>query len=138
VMPGVELSTTERGAEVHVLGYGVDTGDASLRDALAGLAAARVDRIAAMIERLRGVGFELDADAILAQAEVGSIGRPHVARALIELGAVQSVDEAFQRYLTPGKPGWVPRAPFTPEQAVRLLVDHGAVPVLAHPFTTGD
>jgi predicted metal-dependent phosphoesterase TrpH len=138
VVPGVELSTTERGAEVHVLGYGVDPHDPSLKQALAGLAAARVRRIETMIAKLRDAGYAIDGDAILAQAEVGSIGRPHVARALIGIGAVTSIDDAFRRFLTPGKPGWVPREPFTPEQAVELLADHGAVPVLAHPFSTGD
>jgi 3',5'-nucleoside bisphosphate phosphatase len=138
VVPGVELSTTVRRGEVHVLGYGVDPDDASLHDALASLAAARVRRIERMIEKLRDAGYALDGDAILAQAEVGSIGRPHVARALIAIGAVETIDEAFRRFLTPGQPGWVPRDPFTPEQAVSLLAEHGAVPVLAHPFSTGD
>ncbi len=138
IIPGVELSTTERRAEVHVLGYGVDPDDPSLREALADLAAARVRRIAQMIEKLRDAGYAIDGDAILAQAEVGSIGRPHVARAMIAIGAVESIDDAFRRFLTPGKPGWVPREPFTPEQAVELLVAHGAVPVLAHPFSTGN
>jgi predicted metal-dependent phosphoesterase TrpH len=138
VVPGVELSTTERGAEVHVLGYGVDPDNGPLRDALAALAAARVRRIEQMIDRLRDAGYAIDGDAILAQAEIGSIGRPHVARALIAIGAVGSVDEAFRRFLTPGAPGWVPRERFTPEEAVTLLVEHGAVPVLAHPFSTGN
>ncbi len=138
VLPGVELSTTERGAEVHVLGYGVDPDDGELRDALADLAASRYRRIAAMIEKLRDAGFAIDADAILAQADVGSIGRPHVARELMRLGVVSSVDEAFDRFLKPGRPGWVPRDPFTPEQAVQLLVNSRSVPVLAHPFSTGD
>ncbi len=136
VVPGVELSTTERRAEVHVLGYGVDPDDPSLRDALAELAAARVRRIEQMIAKLRDAGYAIDGDAILAQAESGSIGRPHVARALIAIGAVDSIDDAFRRFLTPGQPGWVPREPFSPEQAVELLATHGAVPVLAHPFST--
>lgn len=138
IIPGVELSTTERRAEVHVLGYGVDPDEPSLRDALASLAAARVRRIEQMIEKLRDAGYDIDGDAILTQAEVGSIGRPHVARALIAIGAVESIDDAFRRFLTPGTPGWVPRESFTPEQAVGLLVAHDAVPVLAHPFSTGD
>ena len=138
LVPGVELSTTERGAEVHVLGYGVDIDDSSLRAELSVLAASRYRRIATMIEKLHEAGYAIDGDAILAQADEGSIGRPHVARALIDLGAVQSIGEAFDRFLKPGRPGWIPRDPFTPEQAVRLLVDHEVVPVLAHPYSTGD
>lgn len=137
LVPGVELSTTERGAEIHVLGFGLDTDDESLREALSSLAAARYRRIVTMIEKLREAGYPINGDTILAQADEGSIGRPHVARALIELGVVSSIDEAFDRFLRPGRPGWVPREPFTPEQAVRLLAEHGAVPVLAHPLSTG-
>ena len=138
LVPGVELSTTERGAEIHVLGYGLDVDDTSMRADLSQLAASRFRRIETMIEKLRDAGYSIDGDAILAQADEGSIGRPHVARALIELGVVASVDEAFDRFLRPGRPGWVPREPFTPEQAVGLLVKHGAVPVLAHPYSTGN
>ena len=138
LMPGVELSTTERGAEVHVLGYGVDLRDQSLRERLGDLAASRVRRITAMIEKLHAAGYAIDGDAILAQADEGSIGRPHVARALIDIGAVASVDEGFERFLKPGRPGWVPREPFTSEQAVEMLVGHGAIPVLAHPLSTKD
>jgi predicted metal-dependent phosphoesterase TrpH len=91
-----------------------------------------------MIHKLRAAGYMLDGEAILAQANHGSIGRPHVARALIDIGAAANVDEAFQWFLTPGQTGWVPREPFTPEQAVSLLARHRAVPVLAHPYSTGD
>lgn len=138
LVAGVELSTTERGAEVHVLGYGVDVENDSLLAGLANLATSRRRRIGAMIDKLQSAGYAIDRDAILSQADEGSIGRPHVARALIEIGAVTSIDEAFDRFLTPGRPGWVPREPFTPEQAVQLLAGHGVVPVLAHPFSTGN
>ena len=138
LVPGVELSTTERGVEVHVLGYGVDPGNVSLRDRLRDLAESRVRRIESMIERLRLAGIEIDADQVMANAGEGSIGRPHVARVLIEIGAATSIDDAFQRFLTPGRPGWVPRDPFTPEEAVELLVEHGVLPVLAHPRSAGD
>ncbi len=138
IVPGVELSTTERGAEIHVLGYGVDPTSVSLRAELDALAAARFRRVQKMIEKLHDAGYPIDGDAILAQADEGSIGRPHVGRALMDLGVVASVDEAFERLLKPGRPGFVPREPFTAEQAVRLLVEHDAVPVLAHPYSTGD
>src|SRR5665811_54496 len=138
LIPGVELSTTERGVEVHVLGYGVDPDDPSLVSGLTALAQSRVRRIAGMIDKLHAAGFAIDRDHILAQAEEGSIGRPHVARALIAIDAATSIDDAFERFLTPGRPGWVPRDLFTPEQAVDLLARHGALPVLAHPFSAGE
>jgi 3',5'-nucleoside bisphosphate phosphatase len=138
LVPGVELSTTVERAEVHVLGYFVDRRDDDFTGHLADLAAARVRRVERMIGRLHALGYPIDADAIMAEADIGSIGRPHVARALIAIGAVESVSEAFDRFLKAGRPAYIPRDPFAPEDAVRLLADHGAVPVLAHPYSTKD
>lgn len=138
LIPGVELSTTVDRAEVHILGYFVDIADTDFTDALHDLAMTRYRRIELMIEKLRGLGYDIDGDAILAQAEFGSIGRPHVARALINVGAATDVSDAFDRYLKAGRPGYVPRDPFMPEDAVGLLVKHNAIPVLAHPFSTKD
>lgn len=136
LVPGVELSTTVDGGEVHILGYFVDQHDADFRARLDELASSRMRRIERMIQRIQELGYPVDGDAILAQADEGSIGRPHVARALMAIGAVESVNEAFERFLKSGRPGFVPREPFEPEEAVELLVEHGAIPVLAHPFTT--
>lgn len=138
LIPGVELSTTVDRAEVHVLGYFVDIHDPGFIEALNALSRNRVDRIARIIEKVKSLGYDIDGDAILAQAEFGSIGRPHVARALMDIGAVKDVSEAFDRFLKAGRPGYVPRDPFMPEDAVRLLVSNGAIPVLAHPFSTRD
>lgn len=138
LVPGVELSTTVHRSEVHVLGYFVDRTDDDFRHKMEKLARARVRRVEEMITRLQDLGYPIDGDAILAEADEGSIGRPHVARALLAIGAVDSVNDAFERFLKSGRPGYVPRDPFEPEDAVRLLVEHGAIPVLAHPFTTRD
>lgn len=138
LVPGVELSTTVDRAEVHVLGYFVDRADDAFRERLADLARARVRRVERMIDVLHGLGYPVDGDAILAHAAEGSIGRPHVARALIAIGAATDVSDAFDRFLKAGRPGYVPRDPFSPEDAVGLLVKHGAIPVLAHPYSTKD
>ena len=138
VVPGVELSTTIPGPEIHILGYFVDRHDDGLRSGLASLARDRVRRIEVVIDKLRAAGIALDAEAIMADASEGSIGRPHVARALIELGVAADMNDAFTRYLKRGTVGWAERSPFTAEAAVSLLREHGAVPVLAHPFSTGD
>lgn len=138
LVPGVELSTTVDRAEVHVLGYFVDTADESLRDRLSELAQARVRRIERMIDLARQLGYDIDGDAILAEADQGSIGRPHVARELVRIGVATDVSDAFDRFLKAGRPIYIPRDPFTPEDAVRLLVEHNAVPVLAHPYSTQD
>ncbi|MGC4191199.1 MAG: PHP domain-containing protein [Thermomicrobiales bacterium] len=138
LVPGVELSTSIRGYEVHVLGYFVDPADSGFRAKLADLARSRIRRIERMVERLNELGYPIALEPLLMQAETGTIGRPHIARALVEIGAVGSVGEAFDMLLTPGKPAFVPRERFTPEDAVALILANGAVPVLAHPYTTGD
>jgi predicted metal-dependent phosphoesterase TrpH len=138
LVPGVELSTTVPTGEVHVLGYFVDRHDDAFIASLADLASSRVRRVERMIDRLHELGYPVDRDAIMAEAGVGSIGRPHVARALMAIGAASSVSDAFDRFLKAGRPAYIPRDPFTPEDAVRLLADHGAVPTLAHPLSTGD
>lgn len=138
LVPGVELSTTVERAEVHVLGYFVDPANPSFRERLAELARARVRRIERMIARLHELGYDINGDAVLAEADEGSIGRPHVARALMAIGAVKDVNDAFERFLKSGRPAYIPRDPFTPEDAVRLLVEYDAIPVLAHPHSTKD
>lgn len=138
LVPGVELSTTVGRGEVHILGYFVDPADSGLRDRLRHLADARIRRVERMIDLLHELGYDIDGDAILAQAKEGSVGRPHVARALIDIGAATDVSDAFDRFLKAGRPAYIPRDPFTPEEAVGLLVEHNAIPVLAHPFSTKD
>ncbi|HYI26155.1 MAG TPA: PHP domain-containing protein [Thermomicrobiales bacterium] len=138
LVPGVELSTTIPGPEIHILGYFVDPGDASLTSALDRLSSDRVDRIGNVVRLLNEAGYPVRLDDVMAEAHGGSIGRPHVARALIEIGAATDMNDAFARFLRRGTVGWWPRSPFTAEEAVGLLRDYGAVPVLAHPFSTGD
>lgn len=138
LVPGVELSTTVGRGEVHVLGYFVDRDNDDFRARLRELADQRIRRVERMIERLHELGYDVDADAILAEADEGSIGRPHVARGLIAIGAAKDVSDAFDRFLKAGRPAYIPRDPFSPEDAVRLLREHGVVPVLAHPLSTMD
>lgn len=138
VVPGVELSTTIPGPEIHILGYFVDRHDPVFVERLAALARDRVNRISNVVQLLNDAGYPVSMAAILAQAEQGSIGRPHVARALIELGAAIDMNDAFRRFLKRGAVGWAPRLPFSAEEAVRMLVENGAIPVLAHPYSTGD
>lgn len=138
IVPGVELSTTIPGPEIHILGYFVDRSDPRFVERLAALARDRVTRVSNVVRLLNEAGHAVDLDVILAQAEAGSIGRPHVARALIELGAATDMSDAFDRFLRRGTVGWAPRSPFSAEEAVGLLLDNGAIPVLAHPHSTRD
>jgi predicted metal-dependent phosphoesterase TrpH len=136
LVPAVELSTTGTGAELHILGYFVDTTDGAFVAKLHELAEGRRGRIARMVELLNERGYPVSLDRVFALAGDGSVGRPHVARALMELGSVSSIGEAFDRFLGRNGPAWVPRAPFPPEEALALLTANGALPVIAHPHTT--
>jgi predicted metal-dependent phosphoesterase TrpH len=134
---GVELSTDSGSYETHILGYFVDTSDEVLVRRLAGLAAQRVTRTERIVERLNSLGVPVTMQRVREIAGTGSIGRPHIARAIIEQGHASSVSDAFDRYLGSGRPGFVPRERTLPEDSVRMLLAAGALPVLAHPRSTG-
>jgi predicted metal-dependent phosphoesterase TrpH len=133
VIPGVEINTDVPGTEVHVLGYFVDFTDPTLGIELARLRDGRIGRARRMAEKLTEMGAAVGFERILAIAGEGSVGRPHVAQALLEAGHVASREEAFDRYIGRNSPAYVERMKFTPAQACQLIRRAGGVPVLAHP-----
>ena len=137
VIPGIEVSASLDGDEIHVLGYLVDADDRPLREALRGLQECRVTQARAMAERLGELGCPLDWDRVMAITRGGSVGRPHIARALVERGYVASVDEAFSRFLRRGGPGYVEGQKLLPQEAVGLIREASGVPCLAHPVIVG-
>lgn len=130
-IPGVEIST-EGDEEIHILGYGVSPDDQVLNELFSRLAKRRVDRIRAMGEKLQALGMPVPAEAIIESAGA-SVGRPHLGRAMVEKGYAATLQEAFDRFLSPGRPAYVPRETPSASQAIALLRERGAVPVLAHP-----
>lgn len=137
VIPGIEMSTSLDGNEIHVLGYLLDAGDPSLQEAMRRLRADRLVQAHAMVERLGVLGCPLAWDHVVAIANGGSVGRPHIALALVERGAVASVDEAFSRFLRRGGPGYVEGSKLSPWEAIRLIREAHGVPSLAHPIIVG-
>ncbi len=138
LVPGVELSTGDDGDDVHLLAYYIDRHDDRLQRALqrfVGERSARLDRI---VERLAGAGVTLDAARVRELGGLGTVGRPHVARAMIEAGYVSSITEAFERYLRRGQPGFVPRPKVRPEDVIAVVNGAGGIPVLAHPLSVVD
>lgn len=133
LIAGVELSIEFRGKEVHLLGFGFDPEDASLRDALQQFRDARRARGKRIIGKLQRLGLKLELDDVVPPDFNGAIGRPHFARALHRTGQVSSVQEAFDLYLANGKPGAEPKVLIEPERGCRLIREAGGVPVLAHP-----
>ena len=139
VIPGVELSTGgEDEREVHLLGHFVDPENRTLQTALAEFGEGRRARVERIVERLAAAGAPVELDRVRELAGPGTVGRPHVARALIERGYVESVGDAFERYLKVGRPGFVPRYRVSSERAIALVVGAGGVATLAHPLGTGD
>jgi 3',5'-nucleoside bisphosphate phosphatase len=138
VVPGVEMSTRLHGAGVHVLAYLVDPAYPPLADELARVRESRATRLSDMTRLLTQAGMPLDvADVLTVAGQASSIGRPHVADALVAKGYVADRREAFTRLLAEGGPAYVPRyAPATVD-AVRTIAAAGGVAVLAHPWGRG-
>lgn len=137
VLPGVELSTEEKGREIHILGYLIDPNAPALLEQLSLFRKARVERVVKMVDKLRALGLPVEEEQVLQLAGEGAVGRSHVARALVHVGAVNSTDEAFKKYIGKDRPAYVPRFRYTPGEAVRLIRAAGGVPVLAHPGLAG-
>ena len=138
LIPGVELTCSVLRGEVHLLGYFVAVGNEPFQRRLAQLRAGRDARGQAMVEKLNALGIPVRWERVKAIAGDGAVGRPHVGRAMIEIGAVATIDEAFDRYIGGGRPAHVGRQQLSPVEAVQLVRAAGGVPVLAHPLSVRD
>jgi predicted metal-dependent phosphoesterase TrpH len=137
LVPGIELSVEFDRREVHLLGHFIDpTGDA-LRRFSDLLAEKRRMRMGEMISKLAELGVPLTPDEVERFAGGKILGRPHVARALVERGVVGSVREAFDRFLGEGRPAFVRRFRLDVRDAIRLVHEAGGTATLAHPGVNG-
>jgi len=135
IIPGIEISTDTEGGQAHVLGYFIDYTDTGFTTALEGFRSSRERRARGMVARLAELGITIDWERVRELAGDGSIGRPHIAQAMLEKGHIKSFREAFDRYIGAGGPAYVERDKMTPVEAVELIVRAGGLPVLAHPLT---
>ena len=124
--------------EIHILGYHIDREAPELLEVLEACRTHRRRRMDVMVDNLADVGVPIDIDRVHELAGEGAIGRPHLAQAMVEAGHVRSVEEAFVRYLSPGRPGYAPKWKMTPAEACALIRRIGGVPVLAHPMLLKD
>ena len=129
VIPGVEISTDLRGSE----GYFVSYADGGLSRKLARLRAARLGRARRIISKLSQMGLPLAWEQVRHLATGESVGRPHIAQALLQNGYVSSIDDAFRRYIGRHAPAYVDRFKLSPAEAVQTLLAAEGLPVLAHP-----
>ncbi len=132
IIPGIELSTDIPGSEVHVLGYFLNFEAPLFQAKLKDFREKRVDRGEAMVQKLRELGVMIEWERVQELAQ-GSVGRPHVAQAMLEAGYINSINEAFDRYIGRNGPAYAERAKLTPVEAVEMIKSVQGVAVLAHP-----
>jgi predicted metal-dependent phosphoesterase TrpH len=139
VVAGIEITSVHRGKDVHMLGYFIDEADPELSTFLEKQRADRRRRIEEMLDRLDALGVHLDRAELMAQAEGKgkAIGRPVIARALIAGGHVKDMSEAFDRFLSPDRPAFIPRLGATPAEVVALVARAGGISAFAHPGKLG-
>lgn len=135
VVPGIEISTYRGEAEYHILGYFVDPEN----DALLGLTEAildsRVERTHKIIEKLTKMGYPLEFKDVKKYATGVSLGRPHVARAMVEKGYIEEIGDAFTKeFIAGGGRAYVEKKNVLPVEAIEVIVRAGGIPVVAHPY----
>ncbi len=135
VIPGVEISAQFPGGTMHILGLYVDYHNGRLDERLAVLKQARLDRNPRIIQKLNALGIPITLARVEEISGGGQVGRPHIARALMEAGYVEDLQEAFDKYLGWHKPAYVSKFRFPPDQALAMIKEAKGIPVLAHPFT---
>lgn len=132
-IPAAELTSEMGEVELHLLGYFLDAENEHLKRELTRFQEVRQNRIREMVARLNQMGVPLEEAAVFRLANCRAPGRPHVARALVQEGQCESLDEAFERFLRKGKPAWVPKFKMLAADAIRLVHEAGGLAVLAHP-----
>lgn len=131
-LAGVEFSVRHTG-ELHILGYGMDTKDKELTAMMDDLRGSRVERVREIIRVVQEHGMKIEFADVERFAKGNTLGRPHVALALIEKGYASDLQDAFTRYLNEEGSCYVQRRKLNPQQAIEMILKTGGIPVLAHP-----
>ena len=135
ILPGVEINTIYKDTEIHILGYFMNRDDADFQEMLKTQQKARIEQteeIIHLLNKKEGIHITFDKLKSLV-AEGGSIGRPHIAKAITNAGGTGSVIEAYSKYIHDDSPVYVPRKTVSPHDAVEVIYEAGGVPVIAHP-----
>lgn len=133
VVPGIEFSTEYNEEEIHILGYYIDYDNKELLKKLDEMYQSRFNRAIKMVDKLQEIGIQITLEQVQAIAENGTIGRPHIARAMQEKGYITNIKDAFKQYLGKGCPAYVERYRIGCKEAIDLIKRLGGVAVLAHP-----
>ena len=135
LVPGVELSVDCSSGVMHMLGYWMDLANPELVRQMEWIRDGRAMRNRAMLEKLNALGFAMTWEEVAAFAGEDVVGRPHFAQVMLQKGYAKDKNEAFDKWLGDGKPGYADRPRLTAEVAVSLIRQAGGVAVLAHPFS---
>ncbi len=138
IIPGIEMSADIPGDEVHILGYFLDYEDPEFQAKLLEFRRGRVDRAKMMVEKLDALGVHLEWERVQHFAGDGSVGRPHIALAMVEAGYCKEPKDAFDEYLGRNGLAYAERPKMSPSEGVEMIKKVGGVPVLAHPTYMND
>ena len=133
IIPGVEISSDLRGAEVHILGYFVDIKNKELERYLEFFREERIRRASRIITKLNNLGMEITLNDVLKVAKNSAVGRPHIAVAMVEKELVNSYFEAFNKYIKNGGPAYERKVHLSPQSAFKIISDAGGLSFIAHP-----
>lgn len=136
VIPGLEIGV-DFIPEMHILGYFFNESYSNIREILIRLRKNRDERNPKIIDKLNKMGFSITMREVEDEADGLVVGRPHIAKVLMQKGYIDSVPEAFDKYLGSGKPAYFKKDRLTPEQGINEIIKSGGVPVLAHPVYLG-
>jgi predicted metal-dependent phosphoesterase TrpH len=135
VVSGIEISTYRGGAEYHILGYFVDPENDALLGLTETILDSRVERTHKMIEKLTEMGYPLEFKDVKKYATGVSLGRPHVARAMVDKGYIEKIGDAFTKeFIDGGGKAYVEKKNILPVEAIEVIIRAGGVPVIAHPY----
>lgn len=133
VIPGIELNSKYNDEEVHVLGYYINYNNKDFLEKLKEIQQFRHDRANKMIKKLNYLNIRINLDEVRSISKGESVGRPHIAYALINKGYTKDIKSAFKEYLGAGCPAYVDRYKLSTKLAIMMINDAGGVPVIAHP-----
>lgn len=135
VIQGIEVNTLYKNNEVHILGYFMNVNDSDFQDMIKMQQQARVKQTKEIISLLaKKEGIKIKFEDIKKQvAQGGSIGRPHIAKAITNAGGTANVMDAYAKYIHDDSPVYVQRKTVSPHDAVEVIYDAGGIPVIAHP-----
>lgn len=137
-IPGIELSSESEDWDIHILGYFIDHHSKELREYLKNLQNKRKIRAKKIVNNLKNAGIKIEFEQVARESHGESIGRPHLARTLVKLGYVDSVQKAFHVFLKRDGPYYVKKYTIYPDEVIKILLKASAIPVLAHPLSNSN